>query len=150
MNKEKNFPMTLERLTNLFFLFVIGTTSLIIHQFFTIPEFKFKPNLMFVLFMIFIMSYEFVILFLLNYYIIKGKETLEESYKKNKKKYLYSIAVVLLLTYSVSDALYEKSWLVFFRDVAITILTIFFGPIIIEKIKDKFNHKNESNTKPNP
>lgn len=133
----------LEKLTNLFFFFVVGTLSLIIRSSINIPEFRFKESLLFTLLIIFILTYEFVIISLVSHYITKGKK----HYVLHKEGYLYSIAFVLLVTFSATDALHQNSWLVLIRDLALTVLTVFVGPIIIKNVKKKLNWKNETNNK---
>ncbi len=136
MTDIKKFEITLEKLINLLFFFVIGTTLFLIQILFKIPDFKFKESISFTILIGGIMCYEFVIITLGSYYVIKGKKSLENHYIQNKKKYLYSIAFILLLTFSISDALFERSWLILFRDLSITILTVYFGPKIFEKINN--------------
>ena len=133
MNDSKDL-LSIEKIFNMFSLFVIGTTSLMLNYFF-LPslEFGFKPTISYALIIFGFLSYEIVILSILPYYIEKGIK----SYEKHKKAYFWLVVTILAFTYAVTDAMKEESYLVLIRNLALIILTIIFAPKITNLLNKK-------------
>lgn len=127
----------LEKLINVFSLFVIGTISFILKYFVLVSySFPYKESLSFALFITGILTYEFIILTIIPYYTAKSIK----HYNEHKKLYFWCLVFVLALTYSITDAVKDKSFLIFIRDIALILLTVIIGPKIANKIT---GHKTE-------
>lgn len=129
--KLKESIITLEKLTNLFSLFFIGTLSFIV-KYFILPSYTFIyiNSFSFALFITGVLTYEFVILSLLPHYTARSID----NYNKHKKSYFWGIVIVLIFTFSIADAIKEDSFWVFVRDIALIILTIILAPKIAKKL----------------
>ena len=140
--KSSKEILNFDKLVNLFFLFVVGTISLTVYQFFIFPEFSWKSGLRLAIFMIGVFTYEFVVLTLISYYTAKAKKKVADYLEKNPKFSYILIASVLGLTYLVLNTFIEKSMLIFFRDLVMVLLIIIAMPFV----SDFFNKKNKNET----
>jgi len=124
------------KIFNLFSVFVFGTLSFILYSFLSVKyQFIFSEGIFFSLLLFGIISYEYVTIGIIKHYSIVWKVKIIKNYVENKKLYFWSGVALAMLTYSISDALISKSYLILIRDLSLIILTIIFGPLIINKIK---------------
>lgn len=140
--KSSKEILNFDKLVNLFFLFVLGTISLIVYEFFIFPEFSWKSGLRFAILMIGVLTYEFVVITLISHYVAKAKKKVADYWVKNPKSIYILTTTILGLTYLILNTLIEKSMLIFFRDLVMVLLIIIAMPFV----SDFFNKKKENET----
>ncbi len=128
---------TYKRLVDVFFIFVLGTVAFMILIFYKMPDIPIKQGLTSGLLMLGILSYEFVVMSLLSYYVIQAKQWIINNFEEYRKKYLYPIVIVLGLSYALLEGVINKSFLAFLRALILITITIIGLPFIADKLKKK-------------
>jgi hypothetical protein len=141
MKKTSKKLIDFERLVNLFFTFVIGTISLLMHQFIQFPAFSLREGLRMGLLIIGVFSYEAVIVALISYYAAKAKSKVAEFFENNPKRFYMLIVTILGATYVLLNTLIEKSVLIFFRDLVMVSLMVVALPMINNYFEKRKNGK---------
>ena len=131
MTSNNNY-FSQERTILIFLLFVLSNVSLFLHYFARLGEVGWQKVLDQFLFYFGIFGHAVVIGIIIFYYLSRANEWL----RKDKKRIIVPLAILLGLGYSIFDGLFENSWLIFCRDIFMAALII-IGIPIIEKILSK-------------
>ncbi len=132
MSPKNSNSINFEKLIALFFTFVLATAALLVLSYTPIVTVGWFGKLRTTLFYFGFFGYGFVILTFMAHYIEKVSKWLRE----DKMRLIITITSLLGFSYALFSGLHEKSWLIFFRDVAGAGLVI-VGLPFIEKGVDK-------------
>jgi hypothetical protein len=138
MTSQKSL-IDVEKLINLFSLFVFGSISLVIYYLIPIPNFPYRDAIRFGLILVTILTYEFVFISVLAYYYTKGKTDLINDFNKDKDKYFVRIMVILGLTYLIINTYKTRDLLIFIRDLVMVVLVLVAIPQINGRFKKWWN-----------
>lgn len=126
-----------DKLINLFFLFVVGTISFMVHQLVQLPDFGWKEGFRFAILLLGVFSYESVLISLVSHYLSNARKKVAKLFDKYPNTLYYIIIVVLSLTYIIIDTLIEKSLLKFLRAIFMVSLIIVALPNMNKFFKRK-------------
>ena len=132
-----------ERLVGLFFIFVIGTTAFIGSVFIEALNHPWKSGLQSGSLLIWIVSYETVIISLILHYAAKTKEKVAKIFAKNPRLIYKIIIFVVATTYLALNWIIERSLLVLIRDIVLVALMVFAMPFVYKYFEKKNEGKKQ-------
>jgi len=126
--------MSLENLANYFTLFVVGTVTLLLSIFLKLPVTPSYINLKLGLFIVTILSYEFVLFSLIMYQISKAKNKLVDDFLQDREKYFIFVVVLLAITYLIVVWFNKKDVINLIQNAIITIIALVSIPQVNKRI----------------